>query len=95
MVSQADLDRLYGNLDATPEAQDWIKAGKWDLPTDTDIFVEAIVHSNPAEWEHFKTLPVYRAMPAGLARSVERRFHPDAKAKAADDRRSSLRDGGR
>lgn len=87
MVTQADLDRLYGNLDATPEGQDWIKKGRWNHTRDPQVFFDAVIRGDEAEWGHFKTLPVFGSMPPEMVKAVDRLFG-NQRDKAINARRS-------
>lgn len=88
------LMRLYGNPDATPDGQDWIKGGRWDHTRDPQVFFDAVLRRDEDEWAHFKTLPVFRAMPLDMIHAVDRLFG-NQRNRAIQARRSSGRDGGR
>lgn len=77
------VDGDYGNLDAAPEQQDWIKVAGWDLPTTVEDFVRLVLGSREEEWVRFKEMPAYKGMPPDLARGVDRWFGPANKRAVA------------
>ena len=48
------------NIDADLENEDWIKAGRWDLPPWGSEEFNAYLKSSGMTLEQFKTLPVYK-----------------------------------
>lgn len=78
-----------GNLDAGPEGQDWLKGAFWDLPTNPQQFFDTVIGGSASEWEHFKTLPVFAAMPPKMAAAVERLVYGNQRDRAAAARRSN------
>jgi hypothetical protein len=57
------------NIDSGENNSDWIKSLSWDLPTSAKDLITAI--GGPKKWDHFKTLPSYRAIPEGLEEEVD------------------------
>lgn len=66
------------HADDDPRNADWTKTIVWDLPTDADRFIRAVLGEEEDRqrlaWLHFKTLPTYEAMPDDLREAVERRL---------------------
>jgi hypothetical protein len=56
------------NLDSDDLHADWLRARVWDLPTTAKHLIQTI---GADQWEHFKTLPAFKAIPAGLEHDVE------------------------
>lgn len=56
------------NIDNNDRNADWIKHRAWDFPTNPEAVIAMI---GADRWEHFKTLPAYKAMPEHLRHEVE------------------------
>jgi hypothetical protein len=56
------------NIDADVANSDWMRSRTWDLPTTVQ---GVILNIGVDRWEHFKTLPAYKAMPPHLAHDVD------------------------
>jgi hypothetical protein len=56
------------NLDNNDANSDWIRSGYWDLPRTAESLLYKI---GVDRWEHFKTLPSFKAIPEGLEAQVD------------------------
>jgi hypothetical protein len=56
------------NIDADELNADWLRASVWDLPRDPEVLLFNI---GADRWEHFKTLPAFKAIPEGLEAKVD------------------------
>jgi hypothetical protein len=56
------------NLDNNEMNSDWIRAASWDLPRTPESLLYKIGINR---WEHFKTLPAFKAIPEGLEAKVD------------------------
>jgi hypothetical protein len=56
------------NLDNNDANSDWIRSGAWDLPRTPEGLLYKI---GVNRWEHFKTLPAFKAIPKGLEAKVD------------------------
>ena len=56
------------NIDADELNADWLRASIWDLPKDPEVLLFNI---GADRWEHFKTLPAFKAIPEGLEAKVD------------------------
>jgi len=56
------------NIDADELNADWLRAAVWDLPKDPKVLLFNI---GADRWEHFKTLPAFKAIPEGLEAKVD------------------------
>lgn len=56
------------NIDADNLNADWMRAAVWDLPKDPEVLLFNI---GADRWEHFKTLPAFKAIPKGLEAKVD------------------------
>jgi hypothetical protein len=56
------------NLDNNDANSDWIRSSAWDLPRTPESLLYKI---GASRWEHFKTLPSFKAIPEGLEAEVD------------------------
>jgi hypothetical protein len=56
------------NLDSSDANSDWIRSSAWDLPRTPESLLYKI---GADRWEHFKTLPAFKAIPEGLEAKVD------------------------
>lgn len=56
------------NIDNNDSNADWIKSRTWDLPRTVEGVLSVIGRD---KWEHFKTLPAYKACPPHLAHDID------------------------
>lgn len=62
----------------TTRDEDWLKAARWDLPTDTDMFLRVIAFGRSEDQtkralEQFMDLPAAEAMPVLLRADLVKR----------------------
>lgn len=56
------------NIDSDDTNADWMRTRTWDLPRTAKAL---ILNIGADRWEHFKTLPAFKAIPAGLEHDVD------------------------